>query len=370
MFNRVLFFWKIGLYGLVLSSMNWFMYHQGMPEIMTWYVLPLFMVMPFFFSLSYNAVHDVSVRTEKVFAWLGGFWFIFTLYSAMASFFCGFVYALLQLAAPALWDSYGSSLIRLLFLAVLLLMAYGIFHALHPKIRTIRIESGKIQRKITLAFATDIHLSPIQSRAYARRLVERLNGLSPDLVIFGGDIIDAHLDFVLRDGSYKAFQHIRAPLGTWAVFGNHDFFDGNIKKEAAMFHPLRFLAHEQVSLLPGLVLTGLNDYMHYPSEAVPPCDPSGFNILIDHEPLHIGQAEEKGYDLYLGGHTHAGQFFPVTFITRRMYVLNYGLHRFRQMTAYVSSGYGAWGFPFRTGPYPEILRIELFPAEKETGKEA
>ena len=45
---------------------------------------------------------------------------------------------------------------------------------------------------------------------------------------------------------------------------------------------------------------------------------------MDHEPLRIREAAKKGYDLYLGGHTRGGQFFPVTWITDRMYLLNYG----------------------------------------------
>ena len=64
-------------------------------------------------------------------------------------------------------------------------------------------------------------------------------------------------------------------------------------------------------------------------------------------------------DLYLGGHTHWGQFFPVTWITDRMYLLNYGNRRIGTIDAIVSSGYGSWGFPFRTGPSPEIVIIKI-----------
>ena len=175
----------------------------------------------------------------------------------------------------------------------------------------------------------------------------------------GGDLIDAHLDFVLRDGSYRAFEQIKARLGTYAVFGNHDFFDGDIDREDQYFSSIRFLRHEQWELVPGLVLTGLNDYIHFPSATVPACDPGQFNILIDHEPLRISQAEAAGYDLYLGGHTHAGQFFPVTAITNRLYQLNYGSRYFGKLLAIVSSGYGSWGMPFRTGPAPEIVVIKI-----------
>ena len=42
-----------------------------------------------------------------------------------------------------------------------------------------------------------------------------------------------------------------------------------------------------------------------------------------------------------------------------MYLLNYGSRRIDSIDAVVSSGYGSWGFPFRTGPSPEIVMIEI-----------
>ena len=52
-------------------------------------------------------------------------------------------------------------------------------------------------------------------------LIQRLNAANPDAVIFGGDIIDGNIAFVLADGSYKNFTKIKAPLGVYAVYGNH-----------------------------------------------------------------------------------------------------------------------------------------------------
>ena len=82
---------------------------------------------------------------------------------------------------------------------------------------------------------------------------------------------------------------------------------------------------------------------------------------MEHEPRRIEKASEEGYDLYFAGHTHAGQLLPNRLITRKMYALDYGSRLFGKMLATVSSGYGLWGVPLRSGPRPEIVIITIQP---------
>ena len=72
MFNRIVFFWKIGCIGALLGCVNWFMYHQGLPFLSSWWTLLPFLLLPFSFSLAYNAIHAVPSWLEKIFAWTGG----------------------------------------------------------------------------------------------------------------------------------------------------------------------------------------------------------------------------------------------------------------------------------------------------------
>lgn len=70
---------------------------------------------------------------------------------------------------------------------------------------------------------SDVHLGPEFTLKQLENLVEKMNALHPDVVVFTGDLID-------KFGSYKAereeaksiLQKIHAPLGKYAVFGNHD----------------------------------------------------------------------------------------------------------------------------------------------------
>jgi len=73
----------------------------------------------------------------------------------------------------------------------------------------------------------------------------------------------------------------------------------------------------------------------------------------------VGVAERAGISLQLSGHTHRGQFFPWTWITKRMYKkFAYGLQKFGAMLVYTSSG-AARGTPLRVCSHPEIVLIHL-----------
>lgn len=356
MHNRKAFFWRLGVILIVGSLLARWLYSQAFPILMSPYSLIPFILCPLCFSLAHNAIHAVPVRLAKIFAWVGGMWLVFTLYS-----FLGLIPFIIL---TFIWPTTAPLLASTVFFLVIALLLYGVWHANHRVIRTITMHSEKITKPCTLAFLTDIHLSPLLSHGYAKKLVNDVMKLHADTIVFGGDLIDAHLDFVLRDGAYQELQHLQASLGVWAVYGNHDYFDSSIEREQQALPTIHFLKNETVTLPGNISLTGLNDYLHEPTHAVMPPPPTTFSILIDHEPLRIVPASKAGYDVYLAGHTHGGQFFPVTEITKRLFTLSYGLRHFGSLTAIVSSGYGYWGMPMRTGPFPEIIVLKLLPAKK------
>jgi hypothetical protein len=79
---------------------------------------------------------------------------------------------------------------------------------------------------------------------------------------------------------------------------------------------------------------------------------------LTHEPSQLPVAEEEGVSLQLSGHTHRGQFFPWTLAVGRVFgPFAYGLHPWRQMQVYTTSGAGTWGPPLRVGTKPEIVLI-------------
>ena len=294
----------------------------------------------------------------KVFAWAGGYWLIFTIYSFMGAVVYGLAW-LLCAAAGFDWQAVGPRLSAYIRACILMILVVGSYRALVPVYRHISVETDKVEADTTIAFLSDTHFSPLLSHWFVKNMVRRIQSVHADAILFGGDLIDAHLDFVRRDGSYTYINGLHAPLGVYAVYGNHDYFDSDVGELARLLPAVRFLADEQSPIGRNIVLTGMSDYIHYPNHAMPAVDASAFNIAVDHEPLRMAPAARQGYDLYLAGHTHGGQFFPENVVTRRMYTLCYGVRRFGRLLAVVTSGYGFWGTPFRTGPRPEIVVLHI-----------
>lgn len=363
MFNRTAFFWRIGILSLIGTMAAWWMYSSAFPQLHSLPAMLLLLVMPFFFSLSHNAIHSVPLWLAKFFAWLGGYWLIFTIYSFMGVM----VYSAARLLCLGwylwngrdVWPAVSPVLSVSILACVLAVIAVGTYRALVPVYRHISIETDRADQDTTIAFLSDTHFSPLLSHWFVKAMVRRVNAVQADAIIFGGDLIDAHLGFVRRDKSYVHLRHLQAPLGVYAVYGNHDYFDSDIEELARLCRPLRFLNDERVIMGRHIALTGMSDYIHAPNHALPPIAPHYLNIVVDHEPLRIVPAARQGYDIYLAGHTHGGQFFPETIVNKRMYTINYGQRRFGSLLAVVTSGYGFWGMPVRTGPRPEIVVLHI-----------
>lgn len=360
MFNRTVFFWKIGVLSLVGSVAAWHMYCASVPWLNTLPAFLLFAAAPFSFSLAHNAIHTVPIWLAKFFAWVGGYWLIFTIYSFMGVV----VYGLAWILCAAFgfdWQAVGPRVSAFIRACVLGIVLVGTYHLPGP---CSCISPHFDQDKQGHCRHDDCLLIGHSLQPPAEPLVRQGHGTPPPVrqrrrIVFGGDLIDAHLDFVRRDGSYAYVNSLRAPLGVYAVYGNHDYFDSDVSEMARLLPAVRFLADEQYAIGRNIVLTGMRDYIHYPDHAMPAVSTSAFNIAVDHEPLRMTPAVRRGYDVYLSGHTHGGQFFPENIVTRRMYTLCYGARRFGHMLAVVTSGYGFWGMPFRTGPRPEIVVLHI-----------
>jgi predicted MPP superfamily phosphohydrolase len=84
------------------------------------------------------------------------------------------------------------------------------------------------------------------------------------------------------------------------------------------------------------------------------------SVLLTHAPDRLAVSEEEGISLQLSGHTHRGQFFPFTWITKRIYgPYVYGLKPLGKMWVCTSSGAGTWGPPLRLGSSPEVVLIRF-----------
>jgi predicted MPP superfamily phosphohydrolase len=185
-----------------------------------------------------------------------------------------------------------------------------------------------------------------------------------------GDIVDETVTAEIEAEFSAVMRRIRAPLGVFAVAGNHEFYSG-LERNLACIRAcgIKVLEDEAVGVAGAFVLVGRRDpsslaplETRLPIRAI--LQKQGFDdrlsvILLDHQPAHLEEANRAGVALQLSGHTHAGQLFPLDLINRMVWELNWGYLRKGDTQYYVTSGVGTWGPPVRTGSRPEIVRIHL-----------
>jgi predicted MPP superfamily phosphohydrolase len=218
---------------------------------------------------------------------------------------------------------------------------------------------------------SDLHVGPTMRLAYVQRVVDMTKELAPDLIALTGDIVDGSVARLAP--RIAPLQALAAGNRAFFVLGNHDYYSG-AASWTAHFEGMGFcvLRNSHVTIARGaarLVVGGVIDFaarMADP-EARPRPDLAtdgearpAFRLLLAHNPKIAPLAEQAGFDLQLSGHTHAGQFFPWTFVIHLVHGPHAaGLSRRGRLWVYTSAGTGTWGPPVRLGTRPELTLLRL-----------
>jgi len=215
-----------------------------------------------------------------------------------------------------------------------------------------------------IVFVSDLHLGDVRGRKFAEKVVKKIMAEAPDVVLIGGDMYDGvKCDL---EGFVAPFASLRPPLGVYFVTGNHDYIRETERSLAAIRGAgIRVLHNEKIDL-DGIQLVGI-DYQSAHKKQDFEKILSGIEItrdapaiILKHVPDNIPVTERSGIALAFFGHTHNGQIFPLTVITRQMFQgFGYGLNRSKGMQTYTSSGAGTWGPPLRLGTRSEIVVVTL-----------
>jgi hypothetical protein len=227
-----------------------------------------------------------------------------------------------------------------------------------------------------MVVVSDVHLGTIIGRDRLARIVEQVNDLRPDLVLFAGDVVDEDLAPVIRQNIGETLLSIRSRKGVYGITGNHEYIGG--AEQACAYleaHGIRMLRDTCVEIEGGIVIAGREDRSSRQfggkrrkslDVLLAGVDPHAPLILMDHQPFDLQEASAQGVDLQLSGHTHHGQLWPFNYITSAIYEVSWGYVRKGSTHFYVSSGVGTWGPPVRTGNRPEIVEITMtFGGSKE-----
>jgi predicted MPP superfamily phosphohydrolase len=171
---------------------------------------------------------------------------------------------------------------------------------------------------VRIAFLTDIHQGPYYTEQMVGQLVDRVNALGADLVLLGGDY--GTTDPVYEGSCFSELARLQAPLGIFAVLGNHDYGQSDISNpgpglaiKAAADAGIPLLRNQGTWLEKDgdrIRLGGVADHRVSTSDAGPVIDGTtagDFVLLVSHNPDFSEDLPQGAVDLVLSGHTHGGQ---------------------------------------------------------------
>jgi uncharacterized protein len=291
--------------------------------------------------------------------WLGIVSFLF--FAAGASWV---VFGVTQLASV---DVNFHGIVEVLYASAVLSGLAGVLNAGWTRIRriTVRLENlPETWRGRTAALVSDLHLGHVRNASFLRRIVAKVMRENPDAVFLAGDLYDGTAIDAVK--AAEPLRNLRAPQGTYFVAGNHEQFGDDSRYLQAVGNAgVRVLHNEKVDVdqlqIVGVPYNQASRDEHFQRVLRQiGVDRNRASILLTHAPDRPHIAEQEGISLQVSGHTHRGQFFPWTWMARRIYrQFVYGLSRIGRMLIYTSSGAGTWGPPLRLGSSPEIVFFQF-----------
>ena len=231
---------------------------------------------------------------------------------------------------------------------------------------------------LRIAQVSDLHVGPHTPRRHLARIVRAIEQARADLIVTTGDQVD---DFD-RDVHHfnHAFAHLRAPLGFYAIAGNHDIYAGWDGVHRGMSDAgIRVLVNDSTPLRRDgqeIWLAGTGDpaasqrsWGGGAAHAAPDVArtladvPEGaFVLALAHNPALWPALAERGVHLTLSGHTHHGQIsIPALNWCLASPFLEHAMGAYEQGHArlYINPGTNFWGIPLRLGAWPEVTLVCL-----------
>ena len=272
-------------------------------------------------------------------------------------------------------------------------LIYGFGNKYRYEVRRVKLAFDNLPasfKGLKIVHICDIHSGSFTNKSAVMRGVKKIMDENADLILFSGDLVN---DRATEMEEYMdVFSQLKAPLGVYSTFGNHDYgdyahwpFNGVTKQQnlinLAKVHAelgWRLLMNEHVVLKKNgeqIALIGIENWSNiarFPKHgrmdlAYAGTEKYPFKILMSHDPSHWDAQVRPQYpdvDLTLSGHTHGMQFgieipgfkwSPVQYVYKQWA----GLYEEGKQKLYVNRGYGFIGYPGRVGILPEITVIEL-----------
>jgi len=225
---------------------------------------------------------------------------------------------------------------------------------------------------IRIVFVSDLHAYANGTAGNLDKILRNINRLAPDILIFGGDLLDVKAPVLAEDQINEIsnfLKQIDAPLGKFAVMGLQDIPQINQIRQIYNLSDFELLENEALDVyntsgkpirLVGLTpdLTGKTDLKFMGK------DTGSFTILISALPDIVDRLSDQDADLILSGATHGGQVnIPLVGPLYKVGSMKYisGKYAIGTRVLFVSNGLSTSKFNNRLFADPDLLSIRLIP---------
>ena len=264
------------------------------------------------------------------------------------------------------------SMLVALAVLVVLVLVYSLIEPYLVRVNDVTISDSRVPQKFVgrrIAYLSDIHCGPFLSVERVRQVVDLTNAQKPDIILLGGDYVLGGKGLIRP--CVGELAHLQAPLGVYAVLGNHDNWAGHDESVKALEDSgIKVLDNSGVWVAQDdgrIRLAGVGDLWTESSDLKPALGEAtakDYILLLSHNPQYEERADVSGISLVLSGHTHGGQILPVRLLApylpsmlHQRYVA--GLYEKGGTRIFVTNGIGMTFLPVRFMSRPEIVIVTL-----------
>jgi hypothetical protein len=247
-------------------------------------------------------------------------------------------------------------------------MIFGIYSRKNIILDKNKIKIKDLKSKIKFAHLTDLHLGAMYDKNFVEKLVKLIKTENNiEFIVITGDIVDGNIK--LSKEILNPFDSINIPI--YYITGNHEEYT-NKKENLDIIHnsKIKHLQNTFITINENINLIGIDfNWNEYQSKQelikIKNLIKNSYqNILLYHSPIFkFDELISNNICLFLCGHTHGGQVFPLHIIYKYVFYFLDGLYEFNGGNNYVycCSGCGtSWG-PVRFLSKSKIGIIELIP---------
>lgn len=363
-----------------------------------------------FLALALTAVMILPARKGPEYSLLSKMWLLF---AYMSIYIPKYIAVILDLIAslPRLWGARRMHWLTVTGIAAAILSFCAIWWG--SLVNRFRLQTVEVEIPVEglprsfdglrIVQFSDLHTGTFAGdTAFVSRIVDSINALHPDVIVFTGDIVNRQSDEMLP--FVGTLSRLHAPMGVYAILGNHDYGDyrnwrSQADREAnlellydayrrtgidLMLNTHRWLkaGGDSIALI-GVENIGDPPFKTYGSlrAAYPDLGDSNVKVLLSHNPQHwvdsIAGNPAVNIPLTLAGHTHAMQMEVGGISPAALRYPTWGglydsaaiagdstdsaggdADRSRSLL-YVNIGSGTVGIPVRLGATPEITVLTL-----------